>query len=71
MAVCFPFDDEANQEELQILWGDRLTALTPMQRQMVVEILRQTKRYSKSQHNRSQSSCIASNRADLYTYSCC
>lgn len=69
--MCFPFDDEANQEELQILWGDRLTALTPMQRQMVVEILRQTKRYSKCQNNRSEISSIANNHPYFYRYSCC
>ena len=33
------YEDEFNQEKLLQLWGDRLPRLTPRQRQLIVEIL--------------------------------
>lgn len=33
------YEDELNQEKLVKLWGDSLLRLTPRQRQLIVEIL--------------------------------
>lgn len=36
-------NDDANQKELEKLWGDSLRKLTPKQRQLVVETLKNLK----------------------------
>lgn len=64
-------DDQAIQQELEILWGDRLSALTPKQRKMVAEILKQDRRFSKYHINFKQSTSIANSQANICCYSCC
>ena len=63
-------NDEAIQDELEILWGDRLTALTPKQRKMVAEILRQTKRSDRDRQSFSSSSNVVTSQVHFYSYGC-
>lgn len=42
-SIPFEYDDNTNQKKLKELWGDSLRKLTPIQRQLVVSILTNSK----------------------------
>lgn len=63
-------EDQAIQDELEVLWGDRLSSLTPKQRKMVAEILRQTNKYSKVQPSFSASRKVATSQVYFSNCAC-
>lgn len=70
LAVMDKFEDQAIQDELEILWGDRLNSLTPKQRKMVAEILRQAKRDDRDRQIFNHSSNRAASQIGSYSYGC-
>ncbi len=68
-SVNYLSEDLLIQDELQALWGNSLTALTPKQRKMVLDILKQTKTYSKIKQ-KCLSSKIINTQVCFYSYGC-